>query len=282
MDHRHAPWLAIYLVFASGSLIRAQVAPMGREAAGLAAEQAGQLPQALDAYVAALQTLPNPPPLDADRRLREHIIKVALRLDPPATVPDEATQKLTRAQTAAKTAQNPRDLEGVISEFQGALRLAPWLPSAYFALGESQEKLRDYPAAIRSFEFYLLAAPTAQDAESVQKRIADLHGRFPAVCLQHTAWWVHMDPTWSFGSGELTLSNGSIKLNCPDGTFNVQISEVRSLERKIAPAGLLYLRIVPQHGKKFDFSPAGSGDDAVAGVEKAIRDMASQHGIVLK
>jgi hypothetical protein len=49
-----------------------------------------------------------------------------------------------------------------------------------------------------------------------------------------------------------------------------------------------YLRIVPRKGKRFDFSPAvadgfhNAGDEIVAVVEKAIRERALRHGIVLK
>ncbi len=83
MNSRRAPWLLLCVMFAFAPSSNAQVAPADREAAGLAAEQAGQLREAFDDYVAALQALPESPPADADRRLRERIIKLALRLDPP-------------------------------------------------------------------------------------------------------------------------------------------------------------------------------------------------------
>src|SRR5712691_9357229 len=132
MNSRRAPWLLLCVMFAFAPSSNAQVAPADREAAGLAAEQAGQLREAFDDYVAALQALSDPPPADADLRLRERIIKLALKLDPPPAVPEEAQQRITSGQTASKSAQNPGELKVAVSEFQRALRLAPWLARAYF------------------------------------------------------------------------------------------------------------------------------------------------------
>jgi tetratricopeptide (TPR) repeat protein len=298
-------WPLLVLMFAVALSSNAQVVPSGRETAGLAAEQAGQLHQALDDYVAALQALPDPPPADSDRRLREHIIKLALKLDPPPAVPDEAQQRITNGEATAKTAKIPKDVSAAIPEFQHALRLAPWLPAGYFDLGQAQEKLRDYPAAIRSFEFYLLAAPTAQDADSVQKRIIDLRGRFPAMYLKTHSIFTQsaMRPAWALDtSGELTVSNGSIQFRDstdPKHSFAFPVSDVRSLERRRGPEGFPVLRIGLQNEKKFDLVPdtfghlLAAGDNGVSGmekamnegvaaIEKAIRDMASQQGISLK
>jgi tetratricopeptide (TPR) repeat protein len=268
-------------------------------------EGQGQVRVALDDYLAALQGLPVPPPADADRRLRERIIKLTLQLDPSLVVPDEAQQKITNGEAASKSAQNPKELANAASDFESALRIAPWLANGYFNLGSVEEKLRDYPAAIRSFDLYLLAAPAAQDAESIQKRIADLRGRFPAMYLQTHSIFTQsaLRPAWALDSGgELIVSNGSIQFHdatAPKHSFAFQISDLRSLERRRGPEGFRVLRIELQNGKKFDLVPdpfphlnatgdktanvmesaMGEGMDAM---DKAIREMASQHGIVLK
>jgi tetratricopeptide (TPR) repeat protein len=305
MEGHHWRWPVLLIMFAFAPSSNAQVARSDREAAALAAEQAGQLREAFDGYVAALQALPDPPPVESDLRLRDRIIKLALKLDPPPAVPDEAQRRMTNGQTAAKTAQNPKDINAAISEFQGALRMARWLSAGYFDMGELQEKLRDYPAAIRSFEFYLLAAPTAQNAESVQKRIIDLCGRFPAMYLKtHSIFRQSaLRPAWALDTGgELSVSNGSIQFRDttdPKHSFAFPITDVRSLERRHGPEGFPVLRIGLQNGKKFDLVPDTFGhdlaagdkgvnamerdmDEAVAAIEKAIRDMASQQGILLK
>ena len=297
--------ILLSLMFEFGPSSNAQTPPSDREAAGLAAEQAGQLRPALDNYVAALQALPDPPPDDADRRLRERIIKVALKLDPPPAVSNEAQQRLTSGQAAAKSAQIPKELKAAASEFQSALRIAPWLASGYFNLGDVQEKLRDYPAAARSFELYLLAAPSAQDAQSVQKKIIDLHCRFPAMYLQTHSIFTQsaLRPAWALdSSGELTLSNDSVQFRDTSDakhSFAFQISDLRSLERRRGPEGFPVLRMKLQNGKKYDLVSDVFGqliatgdkgmqatqkamDEAVNAMEKAVKDAASQHGIVLK
>src|SRR6266849_4547513 len=94
--YRHrARWLLLFVMFAFAPSSNAQVATSDRETAGLAAEQAGQVREAFDDYLAALQALPDPPPAETDWRLRERIIRVALKLDPPPAVPEEAQQRLS-------------------------------------------------------------------------------------------------------------------------------------------------------------------------------------------
>jgi tetratricopeptide (TPR) repeat protein len=218
---------------------------------------------------------------------------------------NEAQQRLTSGQAAAKSAQIPKELKAAASEFQSALRIAPWLASGYFNLGDVQEKLRDYPAAARSFELYLLAAPSAQDAQSVQKKIIDLHCRFPAMYLQTHSIFTQsaLRPAWALdSSGELTLSNDSVQFrDTRDAkhSFAFQISDLRSLERRRGPEGFPVLRMKLQNGKKYDLVPDVFGqliatgdkgmqatqkamDEAVNAMEKAVKDAASQHGIVLK
>lgn len=257
----------------------AQAAPSARETAGLTAEQNGQLQEAFDDYVAALQALPDPPPLDADRRLRERIIKLALKLDPPPAIPDEAQRRMTSGEAASKSAQKRKELIDAASEFQHALRLAPWLASGYFNLGELQEKLRWYGAAADNFDLYLLAAPTAKDVESVQKRITDLRtSHFEVRGLQ-----THALGAWEMKPGDLTVNNGSIQFRYvgeDKDAFSCQVGDLSSLERRRGPVGFHVLRIKLQTGEKFDV--VAIPDEGIAVIEKAIRDMASKQGTVLK
>lgn len=285
------------MAFAQGS--HTQVAPSDRESVGLAAEQAGQLRQALDDYIAALQGLPEPTPAEADRRLRERIIRVALKLDPPPATPAEVQQQITAGESASKSAQVPKEFQAAVSEFRSALRTAPWLGIGYFDLGELQEKMRDYPAAVRSFELYLLAVPSAKDADSIQKRITELRGRFPAMYLQTHSIFTQsaLRPAWAMGSGgELSVSNSSIQFHEPGEpkhSFAFPVSELRALERRHGPEGFPVLRLKLQNGKKYDLVPDFSVGQSAAepmkalyeaadAMEKAIREMASQHGITLQ
>ena len=113
--------------------VRGQAPVSHQEAAGIEEEQAGRLREAFDDYLAALEKLPDPPPLDVDQRLRESIIRIVLQLNPPPAVSEEAERRLIRGQMAVKVARNSDDLKAAASEFEQALR-APWLAVAYFNL----------------------------------------------------------------------------------------------------------------------------------------------------
>jgi hypothetical protein len=147
------------------------------EAAGLAAEQAGRLREALQFYVGAFHALPEPPPLEADRRLRERIIQVALRLNPAPAPPEEAQRRMARGQALFREARDTQDTVGVkdaAAELWQAVRYAPWWPAAAFNLAIAQETLSLYGEARQNFQLYLLASPGAEDASAVQARIYEL------------------------------------------------------------------------------------------------------------
>jgi tetratricopeptide (TPR) repeat protein len=139
------------------------------EELGQAAEQRGQLREALRHYVAALQAASEGS--STDQRLREKIIRLVQRLDPPPAIPDEAERYMGRGQAALELAQTEEGYKRAISEFQKALRLAPWWAAAYFNLGVVQEKAGQYDAAIRNLKLYLHAAPNAPDAGQVRAKI---------------------------------------------------------------------------------------------------------------
>jgi len=82
--------------------------------------------------------------------------------------------------------------------------------------------------------------------------------------------------------GCLTLGNGSVHVDPPPVDF--QITELASLERKKF-YGLKGFKFKLKNGKKVEFYPApykSSGPDDAATIEKAIRDMAAQQGVLLK
>jgi tetratricopeptide (TPR) repeat protein len=58
------------------------------------------------------------------------------------------------------------------SRFREATRWNPSYAEAYLRLGDSEEKLRDKPAAREAFAKYLELAPDAKDAEAVKKKLA--------------------------------------------------------------------------------------------------------------
>ena len=107
-------------------------------------------------------------------QLREKIIALAQKLKPPPALPEEARTRFGRGQAAFEITKGPEDFRRAAAEFQQTLKLAPWLANGYFNLGRAQDKLDQYAEAIRSFRLYLLADPSAPDADDVKTRIAGL------------------------------------------------------------------------------------------------------------
>jgi tetratricopeptide (TPR) repeat protein len=58
------------------------------------------------------------------------------------------------------------------SRFREATRWNPTYADAFLRLGDSEEKLKDKPAAQQAYAKYLELAPDAKDAESVKKKLA--------------------------------------------------------------------------------------------------------------
>jgi len=145
------------------------------ESAAKAAEQAGKLREALNYYVTALQKVSESSA--DDQRLREAIIKLVQRLSPPPTIPEEARRFSVRGHVWVKEAKNPSDFDEAAKEFGRALRVAPWWADGYINQGVSLEKAGKYNEAIRSLKLYLLAAPTAPDADKVKDQIYTLELR---------------------------------------------------------------------------------------------------------
>jgi len=82
--------------------------------------------------------------------------------------------------------------------------------------------------------------------------------------------------------GCLTLGNGSVHVDPPPVDF--QITELAAIERKKFMVWKGF-KFKLKNGKKVEFYPLnlkGSGVDDAATIEKAIRDMAAQQGVVLK
>ena len=128
--------------------------------------QAQSPQQTLNQHISDLQKNPN------DYALREKIIRHVQTMKPAPAVPIEAEKFEGRAEFAIKSAETEADFLDAAKEYEKALLIAPWVPAYYFNQGIAFEKAGKLKEAKRSFEFYLLAAPNAQDAREVRKRIA--------------------------------------------------------------------------------------------------------------
>lgn len=164
-------------------------------AEGKAAEKAGRYEEALKHYVTALASMKegstaaqlhallmwdplSEEPLKAgnaeERRVREKIIAIALKMKPPPKIPDAVIEHEGRAETAAQMAKKPEDFLLAAREYREATRLAPWVARYYFNLGVVLEKSGRLAEAAQNYELYLLAAIGASDEREVKKKIAGL------------------------------------------------------------------------------------------------------------
>ncbi len=112
-----------------------------------------------------------------DYALREKIIKIAQEMKPAPEVPKAAARSMARGTAAVKDARNVADFKDAVSEFEKAALAAPWFANAYYNLGISQDKAGMYAEAIGSLKLYLLAAPGASDAKSVENFIYEIEYR---------------------------------------------------------------------------------------------------------
>jgi tetratricopeptide (TPR) repeat protein len=132
------------------------------------AQQGSSPREQLKQYVADLQKNPD------DRALREKIIRLVLTITPKPSVPPEALESEGAAEFAFKNAKSSANYADAARQYEKALLAAPWVAADYFNLGVAKEKA-DLPRnAIESFELYLMAAPEAEDATEVRKRIGGL------------------------------------------------------------------------------------------------------------
>lgn len=109
-----------------------------------------------------------------DQALRERIIALVLTLNPKPATPDAVTMSEGAAEYAFKNAKTTADYSDAAKQYEKALLLAPWLADDYFNCGVAHEKAGENKEAIRSFNLYLLAAPNANDAQVIKKRIGGL------------------------------------------------------------------------------------------------------------
>jgi tetratricopeptide (TPR) repeat protein len=148
--------------------------PANPEAAGQAAEQAGQFQQAFLSYLSAYQALPNPAPRDDDRRLRERIIRVAQKLGTPPIIPPEAQDHVRKADQlleaeAVLGGTAGTSTQSAASELSQAIRIAPWWPEATFKLAGVLQKLQRVDDALVNLNLYKLADPQGYAAVTAAK-----------------------------------------------------------------------------------------------------------------
>lgn len=140
-------------------------APDHPEDAAAAAEAAGRYQEAFVGLVTAYRALPQPIPLNDDRRLRERIIALSQKLSTAPVIPSEARQHLTKAQSlleadAALGASASRAAaQAAVNELRQAVRSAPWWGEAAFQLATQLQKLQLVDEAFVNLSMFKLANP---------------------------------------------------------------------------------------------------------------------------
>ncbi len=109
-----------------------------------------------------------------EQQLLKQAIQAASKMTSAPTVPDTAQRYLARGQAALEMAQSPSDYADAVTEFENAVRTAPWWADAYRGMGLAQEKATNYKDSIAAYHLYLAAAPGAADAKDVQNKIYKL------------------------------------------------------------------------------------------------------------
>lgn len=171
------------------------------EAAAKEAEAAGRTKEAFDLYVRAVQALPDPGPWDDDVRMRERIIALASRIDPPPVVSEDAVRLQVRGQVLFKDAKDEKGFEEAASELRKAVRAAPWVGDFAYNLALVDEKLEFYKSAAANIKLYLLANPP--DAADARAKLYELELR-REKSQTHIAW--NEDCAFGLGSACARLS----------------------------------------------------------------------------
>src|SRR5688500_4628610 len=152
--------LLIFFLMSAAVVSRAQT----KDSLNIALQQMVTLKQDVD-------KLKRQPGNDA---LREKIIKkvLSMKVKPPA--PMEVDILKSKAVYAFQNSRSQDDYKDAVRAYKETSNLAPWLGDLYFNLALAQELAGQPADAIKSYKFYLMATPNAEDGEGVIKKIGEL------------------------------------------------------------------------------------------------------------
>jgi tetratricopeptide (TPR) repeat protein len=138
------------------------------------AAQSGKLGEALLLYMLALEHYDALG--DKAGAVMERALAVALRMDPPAPIPEGSADRL-KAADAALQSGTPAALEDARDLMTQSVIVVPWWSDGWKRLADIEEKLGDLPAARGALRYYLKATPKAADRDAVEQRVAGLGQR---------------------------------------------------------------------------------------------------------
>ncbi|MGD0293481.1 MAG: hypothetical protein ABSB30_06465 [Terracidiphilus sp.] len=108
-----------------------------------------------------------------DQSTRQKIIQAVLDLPAPPPIPEDAVRYMARGEALVKMG-GAGSYTSAAREIEKAVLAAPWSADGYFNLGIVQESAGMYKEAIQNLQLYLLAAPRAANAHTVQTKIYEL------------------------------------------------------------------------------------------------------------
>jgi len=122
-----------------------------------------------------------------ERELLEKIISLGHIIKVFPNSPDAVLEYEGRAEAAIKGATSPADFLAGAEEYKKAVRLVPWSSANYYNLGLVLEKGENLSDAIAYYKLYLLAAPDAEDAVEIKKKIAGLEYEMTKIAQEKAA-----------------------------------------------------------------------------------------------
>ncbi len=106
-----------------------------------------------------------------DVALRKQIIVAARNVKPAPVISEEARRAFVMGTTIAKTATTPSQQTLAVSNFQEAVKLAPWWGDAYYNLAIAQELAAQFDAARASLDLYILTNPGEQATREARDKV---------------------------------------------------------------------------------------------------------------
>lgn len=135
------------------------------------AVQAQSPQETLTQYISALQKNPN------DAALREKIIRHVQTMSPAPAIPEEARRHYVMAKTLFDGAKRVEDFNDPITEFKGALLVAPWWAEANRDIGLALEAAQRYDEAITYIRLYMVTNPGNERARAAQDEIYKIEAK---------------------------------------------------------------------------------------------------------
>ena len=109
--------------------------------------------------------------------LLEGAIRLHRRMPNPPTVSEAARRHGAFAMVAVREAATRDDYLEALEDFGGAIAAAPWWADLYLNTALVLEQVEEYEGAIDMLQMYLIAEPSAADADQVQSKIYEFQYR---------------------------------------------------------------------------------------------------------